>query len=49
MSGLPIDAWALLFCAVGLGLGLEITFYRAQKHRIKSRQREAGQDEPSSR
>jgi len=27
----PIDAWALLFVAVGLGLGLELAFYRARR------------------
>ena len=43
--GLPIDAWVLLFCAVGLGLGLEVVFYRAQKSRITSNHREPSQDE----
>ncbi len=27
----PIDAWLLLFVAVGLGLGLELAFYRARR------------------
>ena len=45
MSSLPIDAWILLFCAVGLGLGLEVAFYRAQKRHITSRDRETNQDE----
>lgn len=43
--GLPIDAWVLLFCAVGLGLGLEVAFYRAQKRRITSKHRVLSQDE----
>ena len=29
--GLPIDAWVLLIVSVGLGLGLEIVFYRARR------------------
>ncbi len=45
MSSLPIDAWILLFCAVGLGLGLEVAFYRAQKRHITSGHREANEDE----
>lgn len=28
---LPIDAWLLLFVAVGLGLALEVAFYRARR------------------
>lgn len=28
---LPIDAWVLLLVAVGLGLSLEIAFYRARR------------------
>ena len=45
MSSLPIDAWILLFCAVGLGLGLEVAFDRAQQSHITSRHRETNQDE----
>jgi len=30
--GLPISAWALLFLAVGLGLGIELAFYL--RHRV---------------
>lgn len=29
----PIDAWLLLLGAVGLGLGLEVAFYRGQRAR----------------
>jgi hypothetical protein len=29
--GLPLDAWVLLFVAVGLGLGLELAFVRARR------------------
>ena len=29
--GMPLDAWLLLLASVGLGLGLEIAFLRAQK------------------
>ena len=29
----PIDAWLLLFVAVGLGLGLEVAFYRSRRAR----------------
>ena len=31
MLGMPLDAWVLLFCAVALGLTLEVTFYRARR------------------
>ncbi len=37
---LPIDAWLLLFVAVGLGLAREVAFYRA--HRADRRPREPG-------
>ena len=30
---LPIDSWLLLFVAVGLGLAMEVAFYRAQRAR----------------
>lgn len=30
--GMPSDAWLLLIVAIGLGLGLEIAFYRARRH-----------------
>ena len=34
MNGsLPLDAWLLLFVAVGLGLGLTVAYYRAQTSR----------------
>ena len=29
--GMPLDAWLLLLASVGLGLGLELAFVRAQK------------------
>ena len=45
ISGLPIDAWVLLFCAVGLGLGLEVAFYRTQKRPITSKHPVPSQDE----
>lgn len=32
MAGLPLDAWALLVVAVGLGLSLEVAFRRARRH-----------------
>ncbi len=28
---MPLDAWLLLVAAVGLGLTLELTFYRARR------------------
>jgi hypothetical protein len=31
LLSLPVDAWLLLVVAVGLGLGLEIAFYRARR------------------
>lgn len=31
IAGLPFDAWLLLVVAVGLGLTLELAFYRAQR------------------
>ena len=33
MFGMPVDAWVLLFFAVGLGLTLEVTFFRARRSR----------------
>lgn len=33
MFGMPFDAWVLLFCGVGLGLTLEVTFYRARRRK----------------
>ena len=33
MLGMPVDAWVLLFFAVGLGLTLEVTFFRARRRR----------------
>lgn len=30
MLGMPLDAWVLLFIGVGLGLTLEVTFFRAR-------------------
>ena len=29
--GLPVDSWLLLIVAVGLGLSLELLFWRAQR------------------
>jgi hypothetical protein len=29
--GMPLDAWVLLFCAVGLGLTLELRFYLGRR------------------
>lgn len=31
IAGLPLDAWILLVTAVGLGLTLELAFYRARR------------------
>jgi len=31
MLGMPFDAWVLLFFGVGLGLTLEVTFFRARR------------------
>ena len=39
---LPIDSWLLLFVAVGLGLAMEVAFYRAQ--RARGRRAAAGDD-----
>jgi hypothetical protein len=39
MDGLPPGAWALLLLAVGLGLALELAFYRA---RLRERRGETG-------
>ena len=33
IAGMPVDAWLLLIVAVGLGLALELAFYRAQRRR----------------
>jgi hypothetical protein len=40
--GLPMDAWILLLVSVGLGLGLEIAFLRAQKRYSTARDDRAG-------
>lgn len=31
MLGMPFDAWVLLFFGVGLGLTLEVAFFRARR------------------
>lgn len=36
MLGMPIDAWVLLFFAVGLGLTLELAFYLARLRRRRA-------------
>ena len=33
IGGLSIGAWFLLIVAVGIGLGIELLFFRAQRHR----------------
>jgi hypothetical protein len=33
IGGLSVGAWLLLVAAVGLGLGLELLFFRAQRRR----------------
>ena len=38
-ADMPLDSWALLLLAVGLGLALEVWFYVAQRGR-----REGGSD-----
>ena len=35
--GMPLDAWILLLVSVGLGLGLEVAFLRAQKRHSAAR------------
>lgn len=40
--GMPLDAWILLLVSVGLGLGLEVVFLRAQKRHASSRNDRAG-------
>ena len=40
--GMPLDAWILLVVSVGLGLGLEVAFLRAQKRHSSARDDRAG-------
>lgn len=40
---MPVDAWLLLLAAVGLGLSLELAFYRAQR-RARRADREGNRD-----
>lgn len=40
VAGLPLDAWILIAASVGLGLGIELLYLRAQ--RAESVEREAG-------
>ena len=40
---MPVDAWLLLVAAVGLGLFLELAFYRAQR-RARRVDRESNRD-----
>ena len=35
MAGLSWSAWLLLAAAVGIGLGIEIAFFRAHRNRTK--------------
>ena len=44
--GLPFDAWLLLILAVGLGLTLELAFYRAHRRRGSS---DAASGDPEDR
>jgi hypothetical protein len=40
--GMPLDAWILLLVSVGLGLGLEVAFLRAQRRHSSARVDGAG-------
>lgn len=42
---LPVGAWLLLSVAVGLGLGLEVAFYRARR---ADRRRDPGATAPGA-
>jgi hypothetical protein len=44
----PIDAWILLLVAVGVGLGLEVAFYRARRHDRRVREAARVVDEAGS-
>jgi hypothetical protein len=33
IGGLSVEAWLLLAAAIGIGLGIELLFFRAQKNR----------------
>jgi len=39
---MPLDAWLLLFAAVGLGLTLEVAFYRARRRDRRARRSGSG-------
>lgn len=41
VAGLPIESWVLVVAAVGIGLAIEIAFFRA--HRRAQRRRGAGE------
>lgn len=40
VAGLPIESWLLVVASVGIGLGIEVAFFRA--HRRAERRRRAG-------
>lgn len=40
VAGLPVESWLLIVAAVGIGLAIEIAFFRA--HRRAERRRGAG-------
>lgn len=44
----PIDAWLLLLVAVGLGLGLEIVFYRRHRRATPRDGRRPARDPPTA-
>ena len=44
--GMPIESWILLVVSVGLGLGLEIVFFRARR---KDAKRASGREHGSTR
>lgn len=39
---MPLDAWILLVAAVGLGLSLEVAFYRARLRERSARRNASG-------
>ncbi|NIP57893.1 MAG: hypothetical protein GWM92_06565 [Gemmatimonadetes bacterium] len=45
IAGLPWESWLLLVVSVGLGLGIELAFYRARSAERRTRESGGGMDD----